>query len=146
VIEKVSWGIAKYKADPQKAYEEIKSHGEFTPENVLDVARNPQSVIHDDFEWRDDVAGEKFRLIQARRMIQCFVVVRDNPRTKEKETYRALEISSKPKTYKPRQFFVEEADEYKLLLTRATNELKSIRNRYSKIAELETVFEAIDEI
>lgn len=146
LLEKVTWGFMDYKADPQKAYEEIVNHGEITPENVLEVARNPKSEIHNDFEWDDSVAGERYRLIQARKMIQCFVIERKKDKGEEPQRIRAVQISSTPNVYKPVQFFVKHVDEYEKLLKRAIQELKDIQKRYSTLTELESVFEAINEL
>jgi len=44
-------------------------HGELTPGIVIEEARAPDHPWHDEFEWRDDVAGERYRLNQARRLI-----------------------------------------------------------------------------
>lgn len=44
--------------------------GTLTPTAVLDDARSPNSPLHDYFEWNDDVAAEKYRLDQARRLIR----------------------------------------------------------------------------
>ena len=45
-------------------------HGKLTPKLVLDTARSPQHPLHSQFEWDDEVAGERYRLAQARELIQ----------------------------------------------------------------------------
>jgi len=42
---------------------------EFTAQEVLEEAKSPGSPLHDFFEWKDRVAGEKWRLQQARHLI-----------------------------------------------------------------------------
>ena len=45
-----------------EAFEEIRQRdGKLTPAAVVDSARPEESVLHEDFEWRDDVAAEKYR-------------------------------------------------------------------------------------
>lgn len=56
-MELVSWKIDKYKANATDAYAEISKLNEITPQNVVDLARNEDSVLHSDFEWNDSVAG-----------------------------------------------------------------------------------------
>jgi hypothetical protein len=46
-----------------------KEHGALTPNLVVEVARNPKSVLHHLFEWDDVTAGESFRIAQARSII-----------------------------------------------------------------------------
>lgn len=59
-----------------EALEDIaaRNGGKVTPMQVVDEARNPESVLHDSFEWDDSVAAEQFRLIQAQKLIREFTV------------------------------------------------------------------------
>ncbi len=41
-----------------------------TATDVVNTARNPRSVLHTCFEWKDSVAGEKYRIHQARNLIR----------------------------------------------------------------------------
>lgn len=41
-----------------------------TPETVVEAARHPKSPLHDQFEWNDGVAGEAYRIQQARALIK----------------------------------------------------------------------------
>ena len=50
----------------QVIYEE---HGKLTPAIVVDVARDEAHPLHERFEWDDVVAGEKWREVQAHRLI-----------------------------------------------------------------------------
>lgn len=45
-----------------------------TPEAVVDAARDQTSPLHDQFEWDDSVAGEAYRLQQARALIKRVTV------------------------------------------------------------------------
>lgn len=44
--------------------------GRVTPELVLDRARDPQTALHTQFTWSDEVAAHSFRLDQARTVIR----------------------------------------------------------------------------
>ena len=150
----------KYKANAEEAYAEIKSLEVITPQNVVDLARNEDSVIHNDFEWDDSIAGEKFRCIQAKDMIRSFILVKEEPKTNPDdknivyeipelypvEHLRALHTTSKPHEYAPVEYFVENQDEYRILLNRAIAELEAFKRKYSMIAELEDVFNAINNL
>lgn len=41
-----------------------------TPQTVVEAARDPRSSLHSQFEWDDGVAGEAYRLQQARALIK----------------------------------------------------------------------------
>lgn len=48
---------------------EMEKDGRLTPAEVLEEARNPDSPLHDQFNWNDTEAAEKYRLGQASRLI-----------------------------------------------------------------------------
>ena len=54
-----------------KLYEK---HGRLTPALVVKSAKSPTSVLHDQFEWDDTVAGAKWREEQARVLIRSIQV------------------------------------------------------------------------
>lgn len=47
------------------------THGKLTPRLVVERARDPQHELHGSFEWDDSIAGEQYRLVQARRLIRA---------------------------------------------------------------------------
>lgn len=142
-MESVKWKISGlYKADAQKVYEEIGDKS-VSPEEVLNKARNEKSELHKCFEWNDGVAAEKYRLQQARMIINLLVIKTEN---KDDEPIRVFQISSEKNVYQPTRFFIQNPDEYQILLRRAKGELQAIRNRYKTLSELEAVFDAIDNL
>jgi hypothetical protein len=48
----------------------VYNTGSLTPRRLLEVARPESHPLHDRFEWNDSVAGEKYRLVQARDLIK----------------------------------------------------------------------------
>lgn len=142
-MEQVKWKInGIYKADAQKCYEEI-GDSSVSPEEVLNKARDKKTELHKCFEWDDKVAGEKYRLQQARMIINLLVIV---PKKEDSEPVRVFQITSQKNTYQPTRLFMQQPDEYQRLLKRAKDELTAIRNRYKMLSELENVFDAIDEL
>ena len=129
--------------DPEKAYQEIDSLEEKTPESVLEKARDENTELHKHFEWRDDVAAEKYRLQQARHLIVCMVEIQNES---SDDVRRVFEISSTPNVYQPRTYFTINKEAYAILLSRAKQELYALKKRYENIAELEDVFMAIDNL
>lgn len=127
-----------FKADPQKCYEELPDV--VTPENVLEVAKNKDTELHKCFTWTDSEAAHKWRLREARQLIQLFVV-----KTEKQEVYkpRIFQSSSERNVYQEATFFVQNKDEYLNLINRAKAELIAIENRYKEISEMEEIFEAI---
>lgn len=129
-----------YKADPQKCYEELPEV--VTPENVLEVAKDKNTELHKCFTWSDSEAAHKWRLKEARQLIQLFVV-----KTEKQEVYkpRIFQATSERNVYQERTYFIQNKDEYTALVNRAKAELIAMQNRYKEITEMENIFEAINE-
>lgn len=137
-----SWKVNIFKADANKVYQEI-GDDQITPEQVLEKAKDENTELHKCFEWDDTKAAEKYRLHQARQIIQYLVYT---PETIEHTPQRIYQITTQKGVYQPTKLFLEQPDEYQALLERAKGELVAIRRRYESLAELEAVFEAIDEL
>jgi hypothetical protein len=140
-VEKVSWKIPKYKANAQEAYNEITKLKEISPQNIVELARDENSVLHNDFEWNDTIAGEKYRNLQAREMIRMFVFT---PVEKDNEPIRTFEITTQKSVYQPVKMILKNEDEYQNLLKRAKLELQAFKQRYQTLSELESIFLEID--
>ena len=140
---KAEWRIKGiYKADAQKVADEI-GDGKVTPQEVLEKARDENSELHKCFEWNDSVAAEKYRLQQARSIIINLVY---EPKRKQEEPVRCFQITNEKSTYQPTKQFLVQENEYQSLLARAKAELESFKRRYANLTELESVFEAIENI
>ena len=139
----VFFKINKYKVSAEDCYSELQTLHEITPQNVVNLARNENSKLHNDFEWDNEIAGEKYRLSQAREMIQLLAF---EPKEENHEPTRVYQISTEKTVYKPVEVILQNNDEYQNLLKRALAELESFKKRYYSLVELEQVFKAIDEI
>ena len=132
-----------FKADAQRVADEIGENS-ITPEQVLEKARNDEnSELHKCFEWNDGIAAEKYRLIQARKIIINLAYV---PKEKTDEPVRCFQITREKSVYMPTKQFLVNSNEYQDLLKRAKVELESFKRRYATLSELEAVFEAIENI
>ena len=143
-MERITWAVAGlHKGDAQKCYDECQTLEEITPANVLELARDENTELHKCFEWDTPIAAEKYRLIQARQIIQHFVIV---PPDGEEDTpkVRSYQITTECTKYEPTRMFLQNPDEYKELLKRAKSELEAFKQRYKTLTELETIFEEID--
>ena len=131
-----------FNADAQKVADEIGDKN-VTPQEVLEKARDENSELHKCFEWDDSVAAEKYRLMQARKVIISLVYKKKED---DEVPVRCFQITTYKNTYQPTRKFLVQEDEYKSLLARAKEELQNFKRRYSTLTELESVFESIDEL
>lgn len=64
-------GLSKQRAIAiREELEKLGADVLLTPETVVDAARDPSSTLHDQFQWDDSIAGEAYRLQQARALIK----------------------------------------------------------------------------
>lgn len=145
-MNRVQWIGMRFNADPQKVYEEINSIGEkYTPDDILEKAKDASTELHKCFEWDDTKAAENWRK-QTARVICCSLQVIVEKEEKEPITYRLIQHDKKEMAYKPVVLTVRNNDEYSRLLNQAKAELKSFKDRYQKIVELQAVIEEIDKV
>lgn len=134
-----------YNADANLVAEEITSIGESaTPAQIVDKARDCGTELHKCFEWRDDVAAEKYRLQQARQVVRHLVI-----RETVREDNPPIRFFFKPEIgmgYQPTKIIVRNQDSYQALLKSAMRELSAFQSKYRSVSELEAVFEEIDNL
>ncbi len=139
--------------DPQRIANEIYSiSDEPTKKQIVDKARDESTELHGLFEWNNDIAAEKYREEQAgfilRKLKVTFIQTDD-----EKEPIQTkvpvrmfygnpVESSGFVSIVK----IMGNGEMYNALLERAKAELKSFKNKYAMLKELEAIFEMIDEL
>lgn len=145
---KAAWKIdGLYKADARKVAEELQSLGDTCSlKAVVDFARDEKSEMHSCFEWDDSIAGDKYREIQAGKMIRLLVITRKKDDQEEEKTNIRFFVSTgnKDNTYTPTRLVVKNQTAYEELLERAYAELRTFKAKYSSLSELEEILALID--
>lgn len=110
-------------------------------EAILDEARNPDSPLHPWFEWDDSAAAEKYRRLQAGRLIAVVVRQADAPKQLEpvKVAVRIMAPAAAPKR-EPEVRIIGTAG-----LRTALAELQQWMFRHKGHAELAELYERIHE-
>ncbi|MEE0897847.1 MAG: hypothetical protein U0L88_09515 [Acutalibacteraceae bacterium] len=141
----VEWKVkGLYKADAETVYREITSLGDsFSPADIVEAARDESSELHKCFEWRDEVAAEKYREHQA-RMIITQLVVRTETSDNTPVSVRVISSANEVNTYVPTKMLIKSDSDYADLLARAKRELQAFQQKYSTLSELQEIFTAID--
>ena len=140
--------------DAQKTGEEIKaivesmeSKGELMkPEDMVNYARNnTDSELHKGFEWDDSIAGEKYRIEQARYINRILVYVENTPQEEKFDNVeiRVFQQPERNKGYRETIQIVKNEDEYQSLLKQAYDELRRFKKKYSTLSELSEIFALI---
>ena len=140
----ISWKVkGLFKADAQKVSEEIAEIGETVePSEIVEKARNESTELHKCFEWRDDIAAEKYRLHQARNLLGNLVFKYKDELVKQ-EPVRLMYKTTENEGYKSINLIMQKPDEYKALLDRAYSELRAFKNKFKMLQELKAIFDLI---
>ena len=143
----VTWKVKGFfKADAETVYKEITALGDsFSPEQIVEAAREESTELHKCFTWDDTVAAESWRRHQA-RMLVAQLVIKTETTDREPVAVRVIASTATRNEYKPVVKLIEAEQGYADLLARAINELKAFQQKYKAITELREIFAAIDEL
>lgn len=144
----IKWKTGIFNANAEKCYEEIQQIGdEVTPQQVVLAASDSNSELHKCFDWDDSSAAEKYRLHQARLVMNQLIVVKREPeKPKEPIQFRVMMKNEQENGsgYKQTLVMLRDEDEYKKLLDQAYRELKAFKQKYSCLSELADILALID--
>ena len=131
------------KVDAQKIGEELQSiknvNGDLDPKAVVDRGRNPDSPLHELFEWDDEKAAEKYRLVQAKRIIRNLEV------EVEHVEVRAFVKAGNP-GYSPIQTVIRDYNMRDVLMKQAQEEMRMFIAKYRSLEELCEVIDAMNAV
>ena len=113
-------------------------HGELTPKAVVAEARDPGHPLHSRFEWDDAVAGEAYRLDQARGLIRkvriTYVEATDKSPAKQTRFYQSVRTET-GSSYRPSPEIAADPFQRKLVLADMEREWQALKRRYADFAE-----------
>lgn len=127
--------------------EELSNTVGLTPKTLLDANRGEDTPLHDYFEWRDDVAAEKYREEQARYVIRSIIVISEDTKP-EVKAYCPVIVDGKPE-FKHVETVIKSVDLTEQMLENAKKELFSFQVKYNALrdyVELSEVFTVIDKL
>ena len=131
---------------------EIKSlrrqDGSYHPEDVISWAKShPSSLLHKSFNWDDRGAANEFRLIQARGLLERYIVV-EMIKKKPVES-QLISITSRrgsdEGSYLPVTIVAADKALRLEAFEQAIQQLKGIKNRYGWLKELKVIWDSIPE-
>jgi hypothetical protein len=118
----------------------LDRRGEHTPAVIVDEARPDDAPLHEYFEWDDDVAAERHREAQARRLIRRFKITYRH--TADGVPIRVREFVSieRPEAdgrrgYIPTELAVQDPVILAALLRECQREAAAFRSKYKLLAE-----------
>lgn len=138
---KYSWkGASRIKANAQKAgelCEQLENTVGLTAKTLLNASRNPDDVLHNEFEWDDEIAAENYRECQARHIINSLIVVPAETVKNDTTVTRAFYCLKEDctKSYKSIQSIIQRPDLTEQLLVQAQRELESFETKYKSLQD-----------
>ena len=124
--------------------DEMSSKGiEVTPERLVDMSRDPDSPTHNEFEWDDTIAAERYRTEQARLLIAHIRIVREDEPEQEYKVRAFVSTPGRNSVYVPLQSALTNDVYREHLLKQAKNDMKVFIAKYRKLEELVTVTDAM---
>ena len=144
-------GASRIKADAQKAgelFEQLEAENDLTAARVVEESRAEDAVLHDEFEWNDSKAANKYREGQARHLINAITIATVKAEGCDKPIpVRAFFNVSADSTYTSVVSITNSAEKTANLVAQAKRELITFSNKYNAIQSyLSGVFDAIKEV
>ncbi len=114
-----------------------RAHKSLTPAIVVDEATAPKSPLHSRFEWDDEIAGPKYRLVQAAELIRTVRVTFLASPEGEPEFVRAFVNVPSPdgNRYEPVENVAQDTFSRELVLRMADREWRSLKKKYGHLAD-----------
>ena len=120
--------------------------GLLRPAAVVEEARPKDSPLHGRFEWDNRKAGEKYRLLQAQKLIREFYVeIEDGVKGRAFVNLSIDRTEGKADNpYRPVESLRDHPDLLEVAMNDALDELEALRERYTYLKALKDVWDAID--
>lgn len=116
----------------QAIYEE---RGKLTPKSVVDAARPKSHPLHSRFEWNDKVAGERYREVQARDLIQSVKITYKRGDTLQQTRGFVSVQREDGYAYVPTEEVVEDEVLTEIVRRAMEREWRQLKSRYGHFVE-----------
>jgi phenylpyruvate tautomerase PptA (4-oxalocrotonate tautomerase family) len=139
-MEKEKLKVQKNQLIAERVSQLLAKHGRLAPKFVVADAENPKSVLHDQFTWDDSIAGPKYRLAQARRLIASVTLVI----TRHTHVYRSVAFVRNPRIPPSEQGYISTEELCKpknkeTAILVIDSEIKQVRARLERLRDLADV-------
>lgn len=122
--------------------ERLSVGGVIEPRAVVEAARDPDSVLHDYFEWNDSTAAEAYRIVQARQLLRTFVVHVGEPAVATRAFVSLTSDRISGGGYRATIDVLSDDELREQMLQDALEEFQSFEEKYSQVTALAPVFQA----
>lgn len=110
--------------------------GGVSPEMLLKASRAKSSLLHNYFEWDDNAGAKKFRLYQARQLLNSITIEIDSTRTREFQNIIVETKQAKTRKYYQLDQILSNEDLKKKVLSQIVKQIRMMVVRYTTYKEL----------
>lgn len=147
---------SRFSVDAEVASQELDrireaNGGELLPADIVKEAAKKRNPLHNEFDWDDKSAANKFREERARGLVRSLIVIRKEAPKVEARKYELTYSTEVPdqgqpqrQCYRTTEEILQNPVERDRLLARAIRELAAFRDRYAGLSELAVVFAAAE--
>jgi hypothetical protein len=127
---------------------EAANDGHLTPSCVVDDSRPEEAPLHPCFEWDDEVAAEKYRVEEARRLIRNVYIEVENEEGRETPVLHHVHVTLPDvgPCYVTTARAMSEDDLREQVVSDALNAFEALGRRYQHIQEIEPILTAVERI
>lgn len=116
-----------------------RQHETLSPRLVVDAARPADHPLHNRFQWDDNKAGERYRLIQAAQLIRSVrVIFKENTETGEVSKVRAFVSTARndrPSAYLPVEESAMDSFTHQLVLRDFERQILALKRQFGHLKE-----------
>lgn len=113
--------------------------GTLHPEKIVEAARDKKSILHSRFEWDNNEAAERYRLIQARYMLNIAVEVIPGNRMRSKVFVSLRRDRYDGGGYRTTVDVLSDSQLHQQMLDDALENMEHFRLKYQELKELHKV-------
>lgn len=126
----------------------IKKEEGLTAEQIITAAKHKKSQLHNLFDWDDNKAGDKWRLHQARILINEVKIIVG---VKEYYAFENVSVEVKNKEHSKREYMtrseiISNVALRQQVVKKAYEHLLYWKGQYQQYSEFEPIFEGIEEV
>jgi len=112
------------------------SKGYLTPQMIVESAIDETSPLHNQFDWNDETASQKYRLWQARSLVNKYRIVIQGKDVEAFHSVRVIIEDKEQNVYMHTPKIMTDKDMQSQILATALSELTYWQNKYQTIQEL----------
>ena len=141
-------GFFKTSAEVAGKYiDKISGGKKITPQELVDASRSKTSPLHNEFEWNDTIAAEKYRLAQAQNIIRHLVVIKtDTEEVREARDRAYVSTGERNNVYVPLQEALSNEKWRSNLMKAAEEDMRKFTVKYYRLEKLSGVISEMKKV